>query len=156
MVNKVILIGNVGQDPDVRSLDGGVKVARIRLATTERIYNQATKENKDHTEWHTITLWRGLADVADRYVRKGSQIYIEGRIRTREWTDRDNQKRTGVEILADELKLLGRRSDAPTQGQYSGCGNMGAGNSTIEPAPHSTSYTAPEPQAPSVNDDLPF
>ena len=70
MVNKVILIGNVGQDPDVRSLDGGVKVARIRLATTERIYNQATKENKDHTEWHTITLWRGLADVADRYVRK--------------------------------------------------------------------------------------
>ena len=157
MVNKVILIGNVGQDPDVRSLDGGVKVARIRLATTERIYNQATKENKDHTEWHTITLWRGLADVADRYVRKGSQIYIEGRIRTREWTDRDNQKRTGVEILADELKLLGRRSDAPTQGQYSGSGNMGAGNSTIEPTARPVSYTTPEPQVPSpVDDDLPF
>jgi single-strand DNA-binding protein len=157
MVNKVILIGNVGQDPDVRSLDGGVKVARIRLATTEKIYNQATKESKDHTEWHTITLWRGLADVADRYVRKGSQIYIEGRIRTREWTDRDNQKRTGVEILADELKLLGRRSDAPTQGQYSGGGNMGAGNSTIEPTARPVSYTTPEPQVPSpVDDDLPF
>ncbi|MBR5000178.1 MAG: single-stranded DNA-binding protein [Rikenellaceae bacterium] len=156
MVNKVILIGNVGQDPDVRSLDGGVKVARIRLATTERIYNQATKENKDHTEWHTITLWRGLADVADRYIRKGSQIYVEGRIRTREWTDRDNQKRTGVEILADELKLLGRRNDAPAQGQYSGGGNMGAGNSIIEPATHSSSYTAPEPKAPSVDNDLPF
>ena len=156
MVNKVILIGNVGQDPDVRSLDGGVKVARIRLATTEKIYNQATKESKDHTEWHTITLWRGLADVADRYIRKGSQIYVEGRIRTREWTDRDNQKRTGVEILADELKLLGRRSDAPAQGQYSGGGNMGAGNSIIEPTTHSSSYTAPEPKAPSVDDDLPF
>ncbi len=157
MVNKVILIGNVGQDPDVRSLDGGVKVARIRLATTEKIYNQATKESKDHTEWHTITLWRGLADVADRYVRKGSQIYIEGRIRTREWTDRDNQKRTGVEILADELKLLGRRSDAPTQGQYSGGGNMGAGNSTIESTARPVSYTTQEPQVPSpVDDDLPF
>ena len=92
MVNKVILIGNVGQDPDVRSFDGGVKVARLRLATTEKIYNQATNERKDHTEWHTITLWRGLADVADRYIRKGSQVYIEGRIRTREWTDKDNQK----------------------------------------------------------------
>ena len=99
---------------------------------------------------------RGLADVADRYIRKGSQIYVEGRIRTREWTDRDNQKRTGVEILADELKLLGRRNDAPAQGQYSGGGNMGAGNSIIEPATHSSSYTAPEPKAPSVDDDLPF
>ena len=93
MVNKVILVGNVGLDPEVRTTESGVKVARVRLATTERIYNRQTNENAELTEWHTITLWRGLADVVDRYVRKGSQLYIEGRLRTREWTDKDNIKR---------------------------------------------------------------
>ena len=78
MVNKVILIGNVGIDPEVRTLEGGAKVARIRLATTERLFDRQANETKEHTEWHTITLWRGLADVVDRFVRKGSQIYIEG------------------------------------------------------------------------------
>ncbi len=78
MVNKVILVGNVGLDPEVRTLEGGAKVARIRLATTERLFDRASNETKEHTEWHTITLWRGLADVVDRYVRKGTQLYIEG------------------------------------------------------------------------------
>ncbi|MBQ7787564.1 MAG: single-stranded DNA-binding protein [Alistipes sp.] len=122
MVNKVILVGNVGLDPEVRTTESGVKVARVRLATTERIYNRQTNENTELTEWHTITLWRGLADVVDRYVRKGSQLYIEGRLRTREWTDKDNIKRYTTEIMADEMKLLGRRSDnqqtgAPMGGQ---------------------------------------
>lgn len=122
MVNKVILVGNVGLDPEVRTTESGVKVARVRLATTERIYNRQTNENAELTEWHTITLWRGLADVVDRYVRKGSQLYIEGRLRTREWTDKDNIKRYTTEIMADEMKLLGRRSDnqqagAPMGGQ---------------------------------------
>ena len=111
MVNKVILVGNVGVDPEVRTTESGVKVARVRLATTERIYNRQTNENTELTEWHTITLWRGLADVVDRYVRKGSQLYIEGRLRTREWTDKDNIKRYTTEIMADEMKLLGRRPD---------------------------------------------
>ena len=101
MVNKVILIGNVGLDPEVRTTEGGVKVARVRLATTERLFDRASNETKEHTEWHTITLWRGLADVVDRFVRKGSQIYIEGRLRTREWMDKDNNKRYTTEILAD-------------------------------------------------------
>lgn len=114
MINKVILVGNVGIDPEVRTLESGAKVARVRLATTERLFDRQANEAKDHTEWHTITLWRGLADVVDKYVRKGSQIYIEGRLRTREWTDKDNQKRYTTEILADELKLLGRRSDNPS------------------------------------------
>ena len=96
MVNKVILIGNVGMDPEIRTLESGVKVARLRLATTERIFDRQTNETKELTEWHTVTLWRGLADVADRFVHKGSQIYVEGSLRTREWTDRDNQKRTSV------------------------------------------------------------
>lgn len=111
MVNKVILIGNVGVDPEVRTLESGAKVARVRLATTERLFDRQANETKEHTEWHTITLWRGLADVVDRYVNKGSQIYIEGRLRTREWTDKDNNKRYTTEILADDMKLLGRRGD---------------------------------------------
>ena len=105
-------------DPEVRSLETGVKVARLRLATTERIFNRQTNESTDHTEWHTITLWRGLADVADKYIRKGSQIYVEGRLRSREW-EKDGVKHTAVEIVADELKLLGRRTDAPQQESYS-------------------------------------
>lgn len=113
MVNKVILIGNVGMDPEVRTTESGVKVARVRLATSERIFDRQANETREHTEWHTVTLWRGLADVVDRYVRKGSQIYIEGRLRTRDWLDKDNNKRFTTEILADTMNLLGRRGDSP-------------------------------------------
>jgi single-strand DNA-binding protein len=111
MINKVILVGNVGGDPEVRSLESGVKVARIRLATTERYTDRQTNETKELTEWHTVTLWRNLADVVDKYVHKGSQLYIEGSLRTREWTDKDNQKRYTTEVVANEMKLLGRRGD---------------------------------------------
>ena len=118
MINKVILLGNVGQDPEVRTLESGVKVVRIRLATTERIFNRQTNETTEHTEWHSVTLWRGLADVADKYVRKGSQIYVEGRIRSREW-EKDGQRHFGIEIVADDMKLLGRRAEgAPQAGGY--------------------------------------
>lgn len=119
MANKVILVGNVGADPEVRALETGVKVARIRLATTERIFNRQTNEATDHTEWHNITLWRGLADVADKYVRKGTQLYIEGRLRNREW-EKDGVRHFGYEVVADEMTLLGRRSDNPAsqQGAY--------------------------------------
>ncbi len=158
MINKVILLGNVGADPEVRTLESGAKVARVRLATTERFYNSQTKESSEHTEWHTITLWRGLADVADRFVRKGSQIYIEGRLRSREWTDKDGNKRYGIEVLGDELKLLGRRADSPAQ-------------SPATPAPAATTQPQQtpygqynnQPTAPvavesseSESDDLPF
>ena len=120
MINKVILVGNVGMDPEVRSLESGVKVARIRLATSERIFNRQTNESTEHTEWHTVTLWRGLADVVDKYVHKGSQLYIEGRLRSREW-EQDGQKRYATEIVADEMKLLGRRQEgAPQQSGYQG------------------------------------
>ena len=117
MINKVILIGNVGADPEVRALEGGVKVARLRIATTERIYNRQTQETKEHTEWHNVTLWRNLADVADRFIRKGSQVYIEGSLRTRDWTDKDGNKRYATEIVANDLKMLGRRGDAPASGR---------------------------------------
>ena len=162
MINKVILVGNVGIDPEVRSLESGAKVARVRLSTTERLFDRQANETKEHTEWHTVTLWRGLADVVDKYVRKGSQIYIEGRLRTREWTDRDNNKRYSTEIIADEMKLLGRRSDSPQQEQSAAPApspyqSAGYGQQQPYAAPQST----PAPQAPVTPpaddpDDLPF
>lgn len=113
MVNKVILIGNVGMEPEVRALETGVKMARLRVATSERIYNSSTGERRDHTEWHTVVLWRGQADFAEKYIHKGSQVYIEGKIRSREWTDEaSGTKRYAIEILVDEIRLLGSRSSA--------------------------------------------
>lgn len=165
MINKVILLGNVGQDPEVRTLETGVKVARLRLATTERMFNRQTNETTEHTEWHSITLWRGLADVADKFVRKGSQIYVEGRIRSREW-EKDGQRHFGFEIVADDMRLLGRRAEgtqqqggyqAPAQPQY---------QAPAQPqyqAPAQPQYQAqpePMPAAPQMPmadpDDLPF
>ena len=139
MVNKVILVGNVGMDPEVRTLETGVKVARVRLATTERIFNRQTNETTEHTEWHTITLWRGLADVADKYVRKGSQIYIEGSLRNREW-ERDGVKHYATEVVADEMKLLGRRADGAAAPQQ--------GYAQPQPAYQQPSYQAPQPSYP--------
>ncbi len=170
MINKVILVGNVGLDPEVRSLESGVKVARLRLATTERIFDRQTNETKELTEWHTVTLWRGLAEVVDKYVRKGSQLYIEGSIRTREWTDKDNQKRYSTEILANDMKLLGRRSDnaAPQQGapaaQPQQSGYQQSSYQQPQPSYQQPAYQQPAamsapatPQIPDDNpDDLPF
>ncbi|MFI3319464.1 MAG: single-stranded DNA-binding protein [Rikenellaceae bacterium] len=157
MINKVILVGNVGADPEVRTIESGVKVARLRLATSERIFNRKTGEAKEHTEWHTVILWRGHADVADRFIRKGSQIYIEGALRSRDWMTKDNVKQSTVEIVANDLKLLGRYvgevgeqkpSAQPQEGSYVG-----------------STYNSPEPQVQSAKhvvapkedvDDLPF
>lgn len=152
MINKVILIGNVGADPEIRTLENGVKVARVRLATTERIFNRQTQESHDHTEWHSVTLWRGLADVADRFVRKGSQIYIEGRIRSRDWTDEAGNKRYAIEIQGDEMKLLGRRSDNPAAGEGFGGGQSYAGGQSYTGG---QSYAgAPQGSAPSGGSSL--
>lgn len=108
MINKVILVGNVGADPEVKSLESGVKYARLRIATTERVFNKERNETKEQTEWHSITLWRGLADVADKYIRKGSQLYVEGKIRTREYT-KDGAKCFATEIIGEDIKMLGRK-----------------------------------------------
>lgn len=137
MINKVILVGNVGADPEVRTLDNGIKCARIRLATTERVYNKEKNETRDVTEWHSITLWRGLADVVDRYVRKGSQLYIEGKLRTREY-EKNGAKCYATEIVGEELKMLGRKE----------------GTSVSQPAPQAAT-PAQQPAPPAV-DPLPF
>ncbi len=109
-VNKVILVGNVGADPEVKYLEGGVAVCTLRLATSES-YKNKNGERITQTEWHTVVLWRGLAEVAEKYVKKGSQLYIEGRIRTRSWDDKEGNKRYATEIVGDEMKMLGRRDD---------------------------------------------
>ena len=155
MINKVILVGNVGGDPEVRTTESGVKVARIRLATSERYTDKQSGERKELTEWHTITLWRGLADIVDRYVHKGSQLYIEGRLRTREWTDTNNIKRYTTEILADNMQLLGSRSDGQSAAP------VAAPSAPAQPAyqqPAQPAYQQPAsiPAPQDDPDDLPF
>ncbi len=152
MINKVILVGNVGIDPEVRALENGVKVARLRLATTERYTDRQTNEVKELTEWHTVTLWRGLADVVDKYVHKGSQLYVEGSLRTREWTDKDNQKRYTTEIVATDMKLLGRRGDA----QPIPAAPQQAMPQQVAPAVAPAPAPAPAPIPGDSADDLPF
>ena len=109
-----MLIGNVGRDPEVRYLEGnnGAKVATFTLATTER-YRDRNGETRENTEWHNIVAWRNTADVVERFVKKGTQLYIEGRIRTRSWDDQNGNKRYTTEIIADTLQLLGKKSDNP-------------------------------------------
>jgi single-strand DNA-binding protein len=109
-VNKVILVGNVGKDPETRYLEGGTAVCSFPLATSET-YRNRDGERVTNTEWHNVVLWRGLAEVAEKYVRKGSQLFIEGRIRTRSWDDRDGNKRYTTEIVGDNMQMLGRRAD---------------------------------------------
>lgn len=110
-VNKVILVGNVGKDPEVRYFDNGASVANFPLATTERGYTAANgTQVPDRTEWHNVVLWRGLAKIAEQYVKKGTQLYIEGKIRTRSYDDQQGIKRYVTEIYADNMELLGKRS----------------------------------------------
>ena len=115
-VNKVILIGNLGKDPDVRYLDSGVAVATFSLATTERGYTlQNGTQVPDRTEWHNIVLWRGLAQTAEKYVRKGDKLYIEGKIKSRSYDDQNGIKRTIVEIFADNMEMLTPRGASQPQ-----------------------------------------
>lgn len=104
-VNKVILIGNVGKDPEVRYLEGGVAVARFPLATTE-VFKNKEGQKVEQTEWHNIVMWRGLAEIAEKWVRKGKQLYIEGKIKTRSYGD-ENNKKWFTEVIADNMTMLG-------------------------------------------------
>ena len=169
-LNKVMLIGNVGNDPEVRYLESNpqnpaanAKVASFRLATTER-FRDRSGELRENTEWHNIVVWRNNADVVEKFVRKGSQIYVEGKLRTRQWTDQTGAKRYTTEVVVDNLQLLGKRPDgqeggAPQQGGYQG------GYAPQQPqqapvyqqpqqAPVYQQPSAPEAAAPA--DDLPF
>ena len=136
-VNKVILVGNLGKDPEVKYLDSGVAVANFSLATTES-YKNKEGERVNQTEWHSIVLWRGLAEVAEKWLKKGSSVYIEGKIKTRKWEDKDGNTRYNTEILADNMTMLGSK---PT--------------SAPEAAPAAPATPEQQP-ATDTADDLPF
>ena len=121
--NKVLLIGNVGREPEVRHLESGVAVASFTLATTER-YKDRNGVMQDQTEWHNIVCWRNLAELSEKYINKGSQIFVEGKLRSRSWTDQTGQKRYTTEILADNIRLLDKKGSqtvaAPVESQSAG------------------------------------
>ena len=122
-MNKVMLIGNVGQDPDVRYVDTDVAVATLTLATTERGYKlQNGTEVPAKTDWHNLVFWRGLAKVVEQYVRKGDKIYVDGKIRTRSYDDKQGTRRYITEVLVENLEMLSAKNGVATEGKVSGNG----------------------------------
>ncbi|MDR1793434.1 MAG: single-stranded DNA-binding protein [Bacteroidales bacterium] len=140
-INKVILVGNLGKDPEVKAFESGVKVAQFTLATTENYKDKNTGERKEVTEWHNIVCWRGLAEVAERYLAKGRQIYVEGKLRTRSWDDTNGVKHYVTEVVADNFIMLGSKPDGVN----------------TAPAPVAVqSVPQPAPAIPANNDVPPF
>jgi len=149
-INKVILIGNLGKDPEIRHLEGGVAVARFSLATSET-YKDKTGNKVDRTEWHNIVLWRGLAEVAEKYLKKGQSVYIEGKIRTNSYQDKEGIQRYSTEIVADNMTMLGGRGEGSGNGQGNNAQESGSGyNSNNTAKPEMSAAYDSEP------DDLPF
>ena len=151
-VNKVILIGNLGSDPDVKYLDSGSAVAKFSIATTES-YNNKHGERIENTEWHRIELWEGLAKVAEKYLNKGSQVYIEGKLKTDKWTDKEGVERSAVTIRGTSLTMLGGAGNprTPAEGLTNGANPAGArAQRASDPIPPSLQVN------PDEEDDLPF
>ena len=143
-VNKVILIGNLGKDPDVRHLENGTTVANFPIATSENYKDRKTGEKVSQTEWHNIVVWRGLADITERYLKKGDKVYIEGKLRTRSWQDQDGNTKYTTEVVADNLTMLGKSPDNST-------------SPPSQPAAATSSTTQNEDfSGPDDSDDLPF
>lgn len=113
-VNKVILIGHLGNDPEIRALEGGVSLARLSVATTETYTDKNTGDRISNTEWHRVVMWRGLANVAEKYLKKGSLVYIEGKLKTRSYEDDNKVKHYTTEIVADNMTMLGGKGDKTT------------------------------------------
>ena len=146
-VNRVMLIGNLGRDPDLQYLEGNIAVAKFPLATTET-FKDKTGNLVSQTEWHTVVLWRGLAELAQKYLHKGSLVFIEGRLRTRTWEDKDKNRRFSTEIVGDNLVMLDKRKE---NGDYSAGADTHQEIPTV-PAPD-ISY---DPNIGTTKDDLPF
>jgi single-strand DNA-binding protein len=148
-VNKVILVGRLGKDPEVRNLDNGAVVANFTIATSESYKDKTTGEKKEVTEWHNVVLWRGLAEIAQKYLHKGDMVYVEGKLRTRSW-EKEGITRYTTEIVADNMTMLGSRS-----GSGGGGGGGYSSNTSTQSTERATSgsYSAP---ADNTTDDLPF
>ncbi len=152
-VNKVILIGNLGKDPEVRHLDNGASVANFSIATTESYKDRNTGQRVDQTEWHNIVLWRGLAEVAEKYLKKGDSVYIEGKLRTRSW-EKDGVTRYTTEVVGDQMTMLGGKKSGDDSGQdYSSSSNQQESNKGKAPQANASAQT---PDNDSEMDDLPF
>ena len=153
-VNKVILVGRLGKDPETRYTSGGQAVCNFSLATDET-FKDKSGERQKRTEWHRIVVWSKLAEIAQQYLKKGSQIYLEGRIQSREWTDKENQKRTSYEIVATNFRMLGSKSDSSGSGYRSS--SPAAGPADFDAEPSSQSPSDHEHSGPEVTDeDIPF
>jgi single-strand DNA-binding protein len=126
-VNKVILIGNLGADPETRAMPSGATVANLRIATTENWKDRTSGENQERTEWHRVALFGKLAEIASEYLRKGSQVYIEGSLRTRKWQDKQGNERYSTEIVGNEMQMLGGRGGAGGGGGGEGYGSRAGG-----------------------------
>lgn len=149
MVNRVILIGNLGADPEIKSLESGVSVARLRIATSENYKDKNTNEWKEVTEWHTVTMWRSLADRAEKSLRKGMQIYIEGKLTTRKWTDQEGKERYSTDVVANYLRIVNKR-DAVEMANNPGMQESSAG--AVNNMPQTENSSSNE----EMSDDLPF
>jgi single-strand DNA-binding protein len=159
-VNKVILVGRLGRDPETRFTGGGQAVANFSVATDES-YKDKNGERQKRTEWHKIVVWGKLAEIAQQYLKKGSLIFIEGRIQSREWQDKEGQKRTSFEIVASNFRMLGGRADGAAAGAGAGAGGAHrSGGDEFEhatPADEAFGSSAPAPGAPEISDeDIPF
>ena len=143
-VNKVILIGNLGKDPDVRHLENGATVANFPIATSENYKDRKTGEKVSQTEWHNIVVWRGLADITERYLKKGDKVYIEGKLRTRSWQDQDGNTKYTTEVVADNLTMLGKAPDNSTASQAQPA-------AVASSSPQNEDFSGPDD-----SDDLPF
>jgi len=141
-INKVILVGNLGADPETRYMPSGSAVTNLSVATSESWKDKQTGEQKDRTEWHKVAMFNRLAEIAAEYLRKGSQVYIEGKLRTRKWQDRDGNDRYTTEIIADEMQMLGGRG-----------GGGGSAPMNQDPGPSSS---PPQAGPDDFDDDIPF
>jgi len=163
-VNKVILIGNLGADPETRAMPSGSTVANLRIATSESWRDKTSGEQQERTEWHRVALFGRLAEIASEYLRKGSQVYIEGSLRTRKWQDKQGQERFSTEIIGNELQMLGGRGGAGGGGGGGGGGGSGSGPSgggggrgaPQDPYPEYSGPSGPSGEKDDFDDDIPF
>ncbi len=157
-VNKVIVVGNLGRDPETRYMPSGDAMTNIAVATTDKWKDKATGEQKEATEWHRIAFFGKLAEIAGQYLKKGSQVYIEGKLRTRKWTDKDGVEKYTTEIIADSMQMLGSRQGMG--GAPMDDGGYGSAPASPARAPAAAPARAPAKQAPSMSnmedDDIPF
>jgi single-strand DNA-binding protein len=147
-INKVIIVGNLGQDPETRYMPSGAAVTNFTVATNESWKDKQTGEQKDRTEWHRVAMFNRLAEIAAEYLRKGSQVYIEGKLRTRKWQGQDGNDRYTTEIIADEMQMLGGRGEG-------GGGNFGGSRGGNKPS-QGGGNAPPQPGPDDFDDDIPF